>query len=238
MIKLVTFDLWNTLFENRTYMDLRLDYFTKYLRKSQIFYSIKDINNAFNYAFHLSGVNLKDLNYRHIYTYDRISKLLKTLNLNITKSDTEKIEIKFEEFMLDDPPLLKIGVKRTLQDLSGNYDIGLISNTGITPGHIIQKVFNQYDISKYFKFAYFSDETGFYKPNPIMFEPALKKLSCQPQNAIHIGDRLETDVKGAKECNMLTIWLNDSNSPKSKNIQPDYEIQNIYDAVQIIKGIK
>jgi len=70
-----------------------------------------------------------------------------------------------------------------------------------------------------------------------MFETALKKFKCKPQNAIHIGDRLETDIKGAKDCNMLSIWINDLKIPKSNIIIPDYEIQQIYDAVSIIKRI-
>ncbi|MFX0006426.1 MAG: HAD family hydrolase [Promethearchaeota archaeon] len=238
MIKLVTFDLWNTLFENKSYKDLRLYYFTQYLTKNQISYSLKAVNNAFNKTFHLSDGNLKDINYRHIYTRERISRLLQALNINITQSHSKKIEIQFEEIMLHDPPFLKIGVKRTLQDLSETYNIGLISNTGITPGHVIRKIFVNYNIDKYFKFTIFSDETGFYKPNPIMFETALNKIKCKPQNAIHIGDLLETDIKGAQESNMLTIWINDSNSPKLKKIQPDYEIHQIYDAVPLIRGIK
>jgi putative hydrolase of the HAD superfamily len=107
--------------------------------------------------------------------------------------------------MLKVPPPLKKGVKKTLQELTKNYEIGLISNIRITPGYIVKKVFNNYDIGKYFTLTLFSDEIGFYKPSPIMFETALKKLKCQPQNAIHIGDRLETDIKGVKECNMQTI---------------------------------
>lgn len=238
MIKLVTFDLWNTLFENKSYKDLRLYYFTQYLTKNQISYSLKAVNNAFNEIFHLSEGNLKNINYRHIYTRERISRLLQALNINITQSHSKKIEIQFEEIMLQDPPSLKIGVKRTLQDLSESYNIGLISNTGISPGHIIRKIFAKYNIDKYFKFTIFSDETGFYKPNPIMFETALNKLKCKPQNAIHIGDLLETDIKGAQASNMLTIWINDSNSPKLKEIQPDYEIHQIYDAVPLIRGMK
>ncbi len=237
MIKLVTFDLWNTIFENKSYMDLRLDYFTHYLGKTQISYSLEDVKNAFNSAFYLSNVNLVEINYRHIYTHERISRLLKALNINVSKSDNKNIEMKFEDIMLKDPPPLKVGAKAALQELSEEYDIGLISNTGITPGHIIKKVLNAYDIDKFFKLTLFSDETGFYKPSSNMFKTALKKLNCKPQNAIHIGDLLETDIKGAKDCNMLTIWFNDSNSSREIEIQPDFEIQQIYDAVPIIKGI-
>ncbi|MFW9971639.1 MAG: HAD family hydrolase [Candidatus Odinarchaeota archaeon] len=237
MIKLVTFDLWNTIFVNKHYSDLRVDYFIRFLKKNHISLSLKEVNNAFNIAFQVLDVDLDEIGYHHIHIHDRISKLLLELNINISKSECRKIASKFEGIMLKDPPPLKKGVIETLNELSKNYYIALISNIGITPGCIIKKVFKMYEIGEYFKLTLFSDETGFYKPNPIMFKTALKKFKCKPQNAIHIGDRLETDIKGAKECNMLTIWLNDSNSIKLNEIIPDYEIQQIYDAVSIIKGI-
>jgi HAD superfamily hydrolase (TIGR01549 family) len=238
MIQLITFDLWNTIFNNRHYSDLRFDYFVQFLKEKQIPFSIQELKNAFKSTFYLLDVNLEEIGYRHIYTRDRISRLLLALNIKISKSDFKEIEVAFEEMMLKAPPPLKEGVKETLQELSENYEIALISNIGISPGWIVKKVFKTYDIEKFFKLTLFSDETGFYKPKPIMFEIALKNLKCKPQNAIHIGDRLETDIKGAKACNMLTIWFNDSNSPQSEEIQPDYEIDQIYDVVSIIKGIK
>jgi putative hydrolase of the HAD superfamily len=237
MIKVVTFDLWNTLFVNKYYNDLRLNFFIQFLNEKQKSLSFDEVNNSFNTAFHLSNINFQKVNFRHIYTRERILRLLKNLNIMLPDIEIIKIEIEFEEIMLSDPPLLKIGVKDTLIELSKDYKIGLISNTGITPGRVIKKVFQKYDILDYFKITLFSDETGFYKPNPIMFEPILKEFNCKPQNVIHIGDILETDIKGANDCNMFSIWINDSNAVNSEKIQPHYEIPRLYDAINIIKGI-
>jgi putative hydrolase of the HAD superfamily len=144
---------------------------------------------------------------------------------------------KFESIMLKDPPPLKEGVKQTLDELSTNYKIGLISNTGITPGKIIIKVFQEYNILDYFQVMVFSDEIGYYKPHPSIFNSALKELGCNPRNAIHIGDRLETDIKGAKDCNMYTVWFNTSNTTETKKIKPDYEIQEISEVIPLIINI-
>jgi HAD superfamily hydrolase (TIGR01549 family) len=218
-------------------MDIRLDFFIKFLKEKKIFSFYDEIYNAFNSAFHLSDIYFEENNFRHIYTNERILRLLHTMNIELSNSDIFELQVKFEEIMLTDPPPLIFGVKETLNELSKDYIIGLISNTGITPGRVIKKVLQKYDIQKYFKITIFSDETGFFKPNPIMFETILKELNCLPQNAIHIGDKLETDVKGAKDCKMFTIWINDSNSPKSEEILPDYEIQKIYDVVKIVNEI-
>jgi len=235
MIEVITFDLWNTIFNNRFYTDFRLDYFTQFLEKKDIVYSIRDVKNAFNLAFYLPERNYEEND--HIYTEDRIVKLLNILNINLTEPDKDLIKNKFEETILKDPPSLKIGVKQTLEELSSNYRLGLISNTGVTPGRIISRIFQEYEIFKYFDVKIYSDEIGYYKPHPILFKTALREFNCNPQNAIHIGDKLETDIKGAKDCNMLAIWFNESHSSNSVFINPDYEIHEIPEVLQIIENL-
>ncbi|MFX1531278.1 MAG: HAD family hydrolase, partial [Promethearchaeota archaeon] len=83
----------------------------------------------------------------------------------------------------------------------------------------------------------FSDESGFFKPHPMMFKIPLEKLKCKAQNAIHVGDRLETDIKGANDYKMYSVWFNDSDNPNSLEIQPDYEIQEIYEVIKIVNDL-
>lgn len=235
MIRAITFDLWNTLFINRFYRELRVNRFIQILEDNNILHTKIEVENAFESAFNLPRRNFEDND--HIYTKDRIIKLLEILQIDLSKKDFDVLKNEFEEAMLKDPPPLKKGVKRTLEELSSDYKIGLISNTGITPGRIITKVFEEYEVLQYFQVKIFSDEIGYYKPHPILFKTALKGLSCNPRNAIHIGDLLETDIKGAKDCNMHTIWFNDSFSKKSKKIKPDYEIREISEVISIIYNI-
>ena len=235
MIKAITFDLWNTIFDNKFYSDFRLNCFTLFLQKKQIVYDFIDVKNSYKLAFYLPERNYEEN--EHIYTKDRITKMVDILKIDLTESDKDFIKKEFEEVMLTDPPSLKIGVKQTLEELSSDYKIGLISNTGITPGRIISKVFQEYEILKYFDRKIYSDEVGYYKPHKIIFKTALESLNCIPQDAIHIGDNLETDIKGAKDCNMYTIWFNESKYPKSEKIQPDYEIHEICEVLQIIQKL-
>ena len=76
-----------------------------------------------------------------------------------------------------------------------------------------------------------------YKPHPIAFTTALKNLNCLPENSIHIGDLLETDIIGAKNCKMRTVWFRDTNQKKSLKIQPDFEIKELPQVIDIIESI-
>ena len=50
-----------------------------------------------------------------------------------------------------------------------------------------------------------------YKPRKELFEYALKLTGLQPEDVIHIGDSLSSDVKGASSLGIDTIWVNRGN---------------------------
>jgi 4-nitrophenyl phosphatase len=45
------------------------------------------------------------------------------------------------------------------------------------------------------------------KPNPPMFEAALRLLGTKPERTLMIGDRLDTDIAGAKRAGMRTALV-------------------------------
>lgn len=237
MIQAITFDLWNTLFSPKSYSELRLKQFYQFLQERKIFISFDKFEKAFHTKFHFSEVTFEEIEYRHIYTEDRILRVLESIGVKIPQPDVEMLKKKFESEMLQDPPLLKMGVKKTLEALAPEYNVGLISNTGVTPGKTISSVLEEYNILQYFDLTVYSDEIGLFKPHPKMFEIPLDKFHCSPQNAIHIGDMLETDITGAKDYKMKTIWVNNGNSPKPTVILPDYEIKQISEVIQIIRDL-
>lgn len=237
MIQAIMFDLWNTLFINKSYSKQRLEKFFQFLQERGIILLFDELRNAYDKKFHFAEVTFEEIDFRHIYTEDRILNVLKELNIEISKDDLDKLELELESLMLQDPPALKSSVKKTLENLSPNFQIGLISNTGITPGWILSKVLDEHNILNLFDVTVFSDETGYFKPHPKMFEIPLKKLKCKSENAIHVGDMLETDIKGANEYKMLSVWFNDANKEKSLNITPDYEIKEISEVLEIVNKI-
>ena len=238
MIEVITFDLWNTLITNKSYSGQRLQIFFQFLQERDIFITFEELRTAFNSRFHFSEVTFEEIEFRHIKTIDRILNVLKEIKTEISKADLDYLTQELEVMMLQDPPLLKDGVKKTLEELASSYQIGLISNTGVTPGRVLSKVLDDHTILDFFDATVFSDESGFFKPHPNMFKMPLKKLKCKAQNAIHVGDMLETDIKGANDCKMFSVWINDSNIINSINIQPDYEIQHIYEVVKIVSDLR
>lgn len=75
-----------------------------------------------------------------------------------------------------------------------------------------------------------SDEVGFKKPNPKVFEYALNKANAKKQESIMIGDSLEADIEGAVLVGLQAIHFNPNNlkykKHHSKEITHLNEIKN------------
>ena len=53
-----------------------------------------------------------------------------------------------------------------------------------------------------------SEDAGSYKPRKELFELALQRTGLNPDEVIHIGDSISSDVRGASAVGINTLWLN------------------------------
>jgi putative hydrolase of the HAD superfamily len=57
-----------------------------------------------------------------------------------------------------------------------------------------------------------SGELGVAKPQRAIFRRACRALGVRPAQAVHVGDRLDTDAQGAQDAGLHGVWLNRSGS--------------------------
>jgi putative hydrolase of the HAD superfamily len=57
-----------------------------------------------------------------------------------------------------------------------------------------------------------SGEIGVTKPDPAIFEHACDLLGIPAEQAMHVGDNLDADVRGAIEAGLRGVWLNRNGS--------------------------
>ena len=114
------------------------------------------------------------------------------------------------------------------------YKIGLICNT--THGVVIRELLKRFHLAHYFDFTIFSDEFGLRKPRIEIFEETLSKLGVKPDEAIHIGDRPDLDILGAKNAGMFAVLIDTENKPHPSQLPlPDRRINNLKEILSIIK---
>src|SRR5438874_8175665 len=85
------------------------------------------------------------------------------------------------------------------------YRIGLISNTGRTPGYALREILHRLGLAPSIDAMVFSNEHGVCKPRPSIFEALRTSLDVAYDEMMFVGDNLYVDVHGAKSCGMVAV---------------------------------
>ena len=105
------------------------------------------------------------------------------------------------------PPDPMPGAVDALRALTGRgLRLGIVSNTGRTPGIVLRRILARHDMLRYFDAVAisYSDEVGFRKPDARIFARSLQALAVEPRRALHVGDNPHADVLGAQKVGMRT----------------------------------
>lgn len=156
-----------------------------------------------------------------------INNILNNLGVPATKKEMDYLVKVFEESLMEGQPDILDGAKETIESLTEEYRLTLISDTMYSPGRVIRNFLNEHELLDYFDSFLFSDEAGFSKPNPKAFQKMLEDTGCIAQHSYHIGDRLNTDIAGARKVGMNAILFtgismkSDAHNTEA-NVEPDY----------------
>ena len=113
----------------------------------------------------------------------------------------------------------------TLKELKQRFQIGIISNGNSYPERM--------GLADLFDFTVFAHDYGFPKPDSRIFDIALSKGNCRPEQVIHVGDSLQNDVLGANNVGLSSVWLNRERTKNETEIVPDYEIQALTELINL-----
>lgn len=93
-----------------------------------------------------------------------------------------------------------VGALDVLETLSGTYTLASLTNGNAD--------FARLGLDRYFSFGYCAADVGASKPHTAMFERAMLHAGVSPGEAVHIGDHEIDDVQGATAAGMATVWVN------------------------------
>ena len=127
------------------------------------------------------------------------------------------------------PPKPADGVSEMLATLKERgYLLGLISNTGMTPGRLFRTYLEDLGVIHLFDQLTFSDEVLLAKPSPAIFLTTLSALGATPEQGVHVGDHLRNDIAGAHEAGIRSVWLEGFDDSEIV-VKPTTTIQRIAD---------
>ena len=217
-IKLITFDLDDTLWDNmpiitRAEIDTR-----KYIEERVGKIEWGDLNDFLNLREELIKEDPS-------IAWD-ISKLRKEIfrkKLAYVKPQSLRDKIVEEAFTIFINKRHEIqlfdGVENALSELSNKYILGVLTNGNADV--------YRFDFGKYFKFSISSLEAKNSKPNRAHFDKALEEVeSIAFDEIIHIGDHQINDILFASKLGIESLWFNKNNVDWEQEFEKPYEFNS------------
>jgi putative hydrolase of the HAD superfamily len=164
-------------------------------------------------------------------------KILRTIRFKRTLAtysiDDESLsEAICESYLLKSPrkPHLIEGAVEILDYLQRKYELHILTN-GFAE---IQEVkMEASGLHKYFKHVIASENAGAKKPHYQAFTFAVEQIGTSINECIMIGDNPETDIEGAKNIGMDTVYFN-RNGAFSREVEATHQIFHLKELLPIL----
>jgi len=229
MVRVVSFDIWNTL--------LRLD--TVYREMARILAQVAGIKEGEVYDKILKAYNEAKRMRRlgKVKAGEVVDESLSILAryLNIKKEVIEGVitqvltSLKPENVLIDEVP----HVLRSIKDMG--LKLVTLGNVLFWPSTLTRKVLESIGISKFFDAQFYADELGVHKPSGKAFLVVCRVLNVEPEDVLHVGDGIVEDLGGALTVGFKAVLVsNDITKPLSigKHIHFIPHIKYLIDVVK------
>ena len=132
-----------------------------------------------------------------------------------------------------DLEILYPDAKEVLQKLRQTYKLGVIANQD----YGTEKRLVNFGIHSYIDLVIASAEEGVEKPDLRIFQLALDRADCKPEEAVMVGDRLDNDIIPANKIGMKTVWIKQGygglSKPHSGEEQPDHTVDSLNELIHL-----
>jgi len=213
MLRAISFDLWETLITNTPDASRR----QKQVRVSRIEQVLtargySALAERLEHAHHMSWERCQELYWsedRDVPCRRQIEHLLEALDLDpasLEEPVLAELEHAYAMVAVDVLPEVIAGATETLHELKARgLRVGLISNTGRTPGYALREILARMDMARFIDVMVFSNEHGACKPQASIFEELRSGLDVAYDEMMFVGDNLYVDVHGAQRCGMRGV---------------------------------
>lgn len=230
MIKIVSFDVWNTLL-NLTYM---LEELSKTLSK---FTGLE--NEKVKIAIAEVRREVRELRKEERLAPEQMlvesqSLLSKRLDVEV---DLVKRAIARAMLNVTNDVVLK-GVEEALVELKERgYVIVTAGNVMFWPSSYTRLILERFGIARYIDKQFYSDEVKAYKPMKEFFVKVMGHFKASPSEIVHVGDTKEEDFYGALRAGLYAILINPYLKGYRKVAERGYEVGSIIEVLKVLEDL-
>ena len=142
---------------------------------------------------------------------------------------TEMADVCFENFIHARHKLTVFPeAEPMLQNLYQNFILGIITNGNAD----VQRI----GLADYFQFALCAEDIGIAKPDVRIFQEALHRTGVETSRAVHIGDHPVDDIAGAQQACLRAVWFNPRGKVWEGDKYPDAQIINLMELPELLRS--
>lgn len=127
-------------------------------------------------------------------------------------------------FRCTEKPAVFPEAHRVLDELKKKFGMSIITN-GFPESQSRKMTASRLD--GYFDHIVISEEVGFAKPHPGIFQSALDRSNMPAEAVLMIGDNLHADVEGAQKAGIEALWFNPEKKDTPSGVKGIHELKQI-----------
>ncbi|NQU61557.1 MAG: HAD family hydrolase [Rhodospirillales bacterium] len=246
-IKAVTFDLWDTIVDDdsdeakRQAQGLR----SKPAERRHLLWEALNRHESISEEQVNAAFDTADAAFNHTWkkyfitlpVADRLTMALKELGRSLPGDELAALAVALGRMEVDIPPDPIDGIEAALKELSGRYKLCIVSDAIVTPGYGLREILEGHGLKQYFQAFAFSDEVGYSKPHPSMFQAAAEQLGVEKEEMVHVGDRDHNDVKGPQALGIKAVLFTATRDDDKAMTSADAICERPADLPGIIDGL-
>ena len=123
------------------------------------------------------------------------------------------------------------GAEELVRYLAQKYPLTVVTNGFV---EVQYEKFDKSGLRDCFAHIVLSEEVGCQKPNPRIFEEALRMNGLQAEDVVMIGDSWNSDIQGAINAGIDQIWIRKSKDPLPEGQSATYLVQSLSEVMEIL----
>lgn len=121
----------------------------------------------------------------------------------LTPQDRGELSERANSYWVYPPSALYPDVLPALREIATSHRVAVVANQR----SLVLDALRRDGVAEHVDIWAISEVVGAEKPDPAIFEHALREAGEEPANAVHVGNRLDTDVRGAHRVGIRTVWV-------------------------------
>ena len=123
------------------------------------------------------------------------------------------------------------GAEALVRYLAEKYPLTVVTNGFV---EVQYEKFDKSGLRDCFAHIVLSEEVGCQKPNPRIYEEALRMNGISAEEAVMIGDSWNSDIQGAINAGIDQIWIRKSQDPLPNGQSATYIVKSLAEVMEIL----